>query len=788
MHIGVEARECGVELARETQVVDDLPVEALARNQQRNTGRVRRQQAGGDAAFQRVDRHALGLAVRDVGKGVAGLHGRLQVRQVHLGHQARDVALGVHLVDLLAQVAQAQAFITRVRSAELGQDAPQRRIAVVVVLELLQRGQQRVPAALGDADGEHDEERVQARLFDHHAVLGQELGDDGGRDAGLGELARQPQPRRDQRALDRVQQVEAVGQVSETVPAVAGLQHPVFAAAHAFGRQPVRAPDLEPPVLAELLVHLAHRAAEVQRLEDAFFHQRRAARRFHHGRRHVAAGDDGVLRAGAGVHQVGLVEEVAVQLALGGVLHEHLAGLADARQQLVRALRGKHQLVLGARPVLAHRVKAAIEAVKSGVRQPGFVEVQRVDVAIQLVLDGLGVVQNAVVGALRQRQDARAHRGGIHTRQQGVDRDLLADGLWRELALRDRADDAVVVARGRQEHRHRASHDDAVQDALVAVAVDHHHVARRHGVVPDHLVGRGRAVGDEETVVGVEDARRVALALRHRTGVVEQLAEFFDAVADVGAQHVLAEELVEHLPHRALQERHAAAVARAMPRIRAVLRVVHQRLEERRRQPVQVALGLADDVARHELGRVLEHVDEAVQLAQDVVGDVLAGARLAVDVDGDVGVLEADLFDELAQVQHRRVKFRAGRELLVVDAQDEGTGAALLLRELAEVAVAGGAQDLEALFLDGLGQRADAEARGVLGAEVFVDDDDGEAKTQHGGPVGVGIGWEGRGETTAKCRVPVWHGIPQGPTGYTRATRVVDRRPRWTGTRPRCGG
>ena len=49
-----------------------------------------------------------------------------------------------------------------------------------------------------------------------------------------------------------------------------------------------------------------------------------------------------------------------------------------------------------------------------------------------------------------------------------------------------------------------------------------------------------------------------ALALATGAGVVEQLAQFVDRVADVGAQHVLAEELVEHLPHRALQEGHAA--------------------------------------------------------------------------------------------------------------------------------------------------------------------------------------------------------------------------------------
>jgi ribonucleotide reductase alpha subunit len=72
-------------------------------------------------------------------------------------------------------------------------------------------------------------------------------------------------------------------------------------------------------------------------------------------------------------------------------------------------------------------------------------------------------------------------------------------------------------------------------------------------------------------------------------------------------------------------------------------------------------------VARDELRRVLEHVDEAVQLAQDVVRDVLRGSRLAVQVNRNVGVAAADLADELAQVQHRRVELGAGRELLVVD-------------------------------------------------------------------------------------------------------------------------
>jgi len=40
-------------------------------------------------------------------------------------------------------------------------------------------------------------------------------------------------------------------------------------------------------------------------------------------------------------------------------------------------------------------------------------------------------------------------------------------------------------------------------------------------------------------------------------------------------------------------------------------------------------------------------VDEAVQLAQDVVGQMAAGARLAVQEDRDVGVAPADLGNEL---------------------------------------------------------------------------------------------------------------------------------------------
>jgi hypothetical protein len=139
-------------------------------------------------------------------------------------------------------------------------------------------------------------------------------------------------------------------------------------------------------------------------------------------------------------------------------------------------------------------------------------------------------------------------------------------------------------------------------------------------------------------------------------------------------------------------------------------------------------------VAGDEFRRVLVHVDEAMQLAQDVIRNVAAGARLAVQENRDLGVLVANFLDELAQVEHRGVELRPGRELLVVDGQDEGRSAALLLGEGGEVAVAGDAQHVHALLLDGVGQRSDAQARGVLGTKVLVDDDDGKVET-HGNSV-----------------------------------------------------
>src|SRR5882672_8267750 len=62
--VGLETREHGVEVARELEIVDDLAVDAFARDKQRDAWRIRRQQHRRDPSVELVDRHPLDLPVR----------------------------------------------------------------------------------------------------------------------------------------------------------------------------------------------------------------------------------------------------------------------------------------------------------------------------------------------------------------------------------------------------------------------------------------------------------------------------------------------------------------------------------------------------------------------------------------------------------------------------------------------------------------------------------------------------------------------------------------------------
>ena len=441
------------------------------------------------------------------------------------------------------------------------------------------------------------------------------------------------------------------------------------------------------------------------------------------------------------MHQERLIEHIAIETLVLRVANQDLRRLRQPGQHLVRRLcREDHRILIAAarrfdagRVDAADRVHIAIKIVKRRVRQPRFIEVQRIDLAVQLFVDHLHVVQDAVVRTLRQRQDTWlvVIIAALAVLQQRMPFDFLGDRFPLELVERNRANDSVMVARRRQKQRDRAGHRDRVQHGLVAISIDHDDVVGSDDVVPDDLVRGRRTVGDEEQMVGAKDASGVALARSYRPGVIEQLPELVDRVANVCPQHVFAKKLVEHAADRALQKRHAAGVPRAVPRIRAILRIVCQRPEKRRRKRFQINPRFADDVARDEFRRVFEHVNEAVQLAQQIVRHVMRGARLAVEEDRNVRISSSNFAYERSQLCDRLLVGMAFGELLVVDGQDERRRVALLLREAGDIAKRGDAEDFDALGLDRLGQRANAETAGVLGTKILVDDDDRKAKS-HG--------------------------------------------------------
>ena len=123
------------------------------------------------------------------------------------------------------------------------------------------------------------------------------------------------------------------------------------------------------------------------------------------------------------------------------------------------------------------------------------------------------------------------------------------------------------------------------------------------------------------------------------------------------------------------------------------------------------------------------HVDEAMQLAQDVVRDMAAGPRFAVQENRDLGILVADFRDKGAQLGQRFLRLL--RQFLVVDRQDEGRRPALLLGERGQVTVTGDTEHFQPFLFQRCGQRADTQAGTVLRAEILVDDDDRKVKT-HG--------------------------------------------------------
>src|SRR5690606_41617753 len=70
-------------------------------------------------------------------------------------------------------------LITWIGLRKLQHEAQHRLVLVVIILKLLQGGQQCIPPTFGDTDGEHDEEGIKTALLHNYAVFCQVFGYDG---------------------------------------------------------------------------------------------------------------------------------------------------------------------------------------------------------------------------------------------------------------------------------------------------------------------------------------------------------------------------------------------------------------------------------------------------------------------------------------------------------------------------------------------------------------------------------------------------------------------------------
>ncbi|MFM2002639.1 MAG: hypothetical protein RI963_2065 [Planctomycetota bacterium] len=472
--IGVKAGEFFVEASCEAKVLDDRLVEAFPGDEEWDAGGIGCKEDAGDPSFEVVDFDAIDFAADHHVVSVGRLHRRLRDRQVHFGRDPRDVVFAVGAVDLVAEVAEADVLVLGILLGKFGEDPPELLVLVVIVLELLQGAEEGVPPALGDADREHDEKRVEPSLFDDNAVLGEVTGDDRGWDPGFGKAAADIKPGGNDCCLDRVEHVEAIGQRAEAMPTIFGAEDPIFAFADAIFGDGIGAPDLEPPVFAEFLVNLPHRAAEIECFEDRFLDQGGAAGGFHHGGGDIARGDDRVLWGSRGVHQIGLVEAATIELREVRFLHQDLRGLRNPGEEFVGRVGGEDHRVFATRAVLTDGVEVAIEIVERGVGEPGFIEMECPDVLVEQRFEFFDVVDHPIVGALCDRQDPRFAIGilGLGLAGEGVRVDFFLNVVGVEFVERDRADQSQVVAGWGEENGDRAGHDDGVEDRFVAVPVD----------------------------------------------------------------------------------------------------------------------------------------------------------------------------------------------------------------------------------------------------------------------------------------------------------------------------
>ncbi len=226
-------------------------------------------------------------------------------------------------MDALGQLLDPHAFVeARVFTIETRQYALDGQVQVIATLELGQGAQQLHRIGLIDPDGEEEQQVIGTCLLHHYAALVEELGDQGGRQATLKQLALTVHPRGQQRDLDGIQVHVVIVDAVETVPVIFGIQLPALDCVYV-----VRLPYIEEPAFA-LITQPLDLLAKGDCAIDGVLDQTLAAVAPHHGGGDLGGRHYAILRRCGGVHHKGFVEGLFLNVTLD-VDHR---GLGEGRQ------------------------------------------------------------------------------------------------------------------------------------------------------------------------------------------------------------------------------------------------------------------------------------------------------------------------------------------------------------------------------------------------------------------------------------------------------------------------
>ena len=103
-----------------------------------------------------------------------------------------------------------------------------------------------------------------------------------------------------------------------------------------------------------------------------------------------------------------------------------------------------------------------IKLMKRRMRQPRLIKMQGVDGVAKLFFNHLDVVNHAVIGALRQGQNAGLFIFDLAGKRIRID--FFLDIFKLKLSQRNRPNNAHVVARRAQKHRDSTRHGDGMQN------------------------------------------------------------------------------------------------------------------------------------------------------------------------------------------------------------------------------------------------------------------------------------------------------------------------------------